>query len=286
MRKEKEVLAQLLDFAASEDRVRAVIFNGSRVNPNIEKDIFCDYDVVFSATEPEYYLGNQGWIQRFGELVIMQQNDCKIGEKDKYIFLMQFKDGVRIDLSFDPIECIAQTIASDSLTEVLLDKDKIIKPLPPPVDSMHYVSKPTEIEFNKVMNEAWWIQTYVAKGILRDEYPLVRYMYDVILQECIIKLLSWYVGLHYDWNINIGKCGRWLKKYLPEPLFNEFKAAYSGGGYEQIWAALFNVGDLIRKVGTDVAQRLGYKYPLQDDINVTEYIKRVKASKKDATEFN
>lgn len=121
----------------------------------------------------------------------MQQNNDKIGGRNKYFFLMQFKDGVRIDLSFDPVECIAQTIANDSLTKVLLDKDYVIKPLPLPNDSIHNVQKPTETEFNKViMNEVWWIQTYVAKGLWRDELPLVRYMYDVILQDCIVKLLS------------------------------------------------------------------------------------------------
>lgn len=54
MRTENEVLTQLLDFANNEDKVRAVILNGSRVNPNLEKDIFCDYDVVFSVTDPDY----------------------------------------------------------------------------------------------------------------------------------------------------------------------------------------------------------------------------------------
>lgn len=285
MRTENEVLTQLLDFANNEDKVRTVIFNGSKVNPNLEKDIFCDYDVVFSVTNPDYYLRNQEWNQRFGELVIIQQNSDKIDERDKYVFLMQFKDGVRIDISFDPVECIAQTIANDSLTEVLLDKDNIIKPLPPPNDSIHYVPKPTENEFNIIMNEAWWIQTYVAKGIWRDELPLVRYMYDVILQDCIVKLLSWHVGIQHDWKVNVGKCGRWLEKYLPEPLFTEFKAIYSGASYEQIWTALFNAGKLTRKVGTEVAHKLGYTYPLQDDINVSEYIKKVKVLKKDATEF-
>lgn len=285
MRTENEVLTQLIDFANVDHKVRAVILNGSRANPNVGKDIFCDYDVVFSVTDPDYYLKNQEWIQRFGELVIMQQNDDKIGERDKYLFLMQFKDGVRIDLSFDPVECIAQTIANDSLTKVLLDKDNVIKPLPLPNDSIHNVPKPTETEFNKVMNEVWWIQTYVVKGIWRDELPLVKYMYDVILLDCIVKLLSWYVGIQHDWKVNVGKCGRWNNKYLPQSLFNEFKATYSGASYEQIWTALFNAGKLIRKVGTEVAHELSYTYPLQDDINVTEYIRKVKGLKKDATEF-
>lgn len=45
MRNEKEVLNQLLSFASNNDMVRAVLLNGSRVNPKVEKDIFSDYDV-------------------------------------------------------------------------------------------------------------------------------------------------------------------------------------------------------------------------------------------------
>ena len=66
---------------------------------------------------------------------------------------------------------------------------------------------------------------------------------------------------------------------------NEFVATYSGTDYEKIWTSLFDAGSLIRKVGTDVAQELDYKYPLQDDINVSEYIRKIKVLKKDATEF-
>jgi aminoglycoside 6-adenylyltransferase len=46
VRKENQVLHELLQLAQDE-RVRAVLLNGSRVNPNVKGDIFCDYDVIF-----------------------------------------------------------------------------------------------------------------------------------------------------------------------------------------------------------------------------------------------
>ncbi|NQX67704.1 aminoglycoside 6-adenylyltransferase [Paenibacillus alba] len=42
MRNEKADLAQLLDFANANSGIRAVLLNGSRVNPNVKKDVFCD----------------------------------------------------------------------------------------------------------------------------------------------------------------------------------------------------------------------------------------------------
>jgi len=56
MRIESEVIDQLLQFAHADEKVRAVILNGSRVNPNVTKDIFCDYDLLFVVTEPRNYV--------------------------------------------------------------------------------------------------------------------------------------------------------------------------------------------------------------------------------------
>lgn len=284
MRKENQVIKQILDFANEEDRVRAVMLNGSRVNSNAPKDLMQDYDVVFFITDINNvsYKTNRQWINRFGELVIMQQNDFDDGS---YIFLMQFKDGVRIDLRFMEVLKIDEAAKEDSLSEIILDKDNISPVLPSPNDSSYYVKKPSQKKFDKIMNEAWWIQTYVAKGIWRDELPLSKYMFDVILLDSIHKLLSLHIGIKYDWNINVGKCGKWFKKFLSEDIYNEFISLYPTADYEQMWEVLFKSGEFIRRIGTEVAENLGYTYPMQDDINVTEYIRKIKELPRDATDF-
>lgn len=182
MRKESEVIRQIMTFVNQDERVRAVMINGSRVNPNTPKDIMQDYDIVLFITNIEdiSYKTNQEWIDEFGELVILQQNNFS---DDPYIFLMQFKDGVIIDLRFSDIS----NIEEDTLGKILLDKDNIAPILSLPNESNHYVKKPTQDEFEKVFNESWWIQTYVANAIWRDELPIAKYMFDVILIDCTIQ---------------------------------------------------------------------------------------------------
>lgn len=46
MRTEHEMLDFILRTAADDERIRAVILNGSRVTPNARPDIFQDFDVV------------------------------------------------------------------------------------------------------------------------------------------------------------------------------------------------------------------------------------------------
>jgi aminoglycoside 6-adenylyltransferase len=65
MRSEEEVLSLLLGYAESDPRVKVVLLNGSRVNPNVPKDILCDYDVIFGVTEPSSFVQNQDWITKW-----------------------------------------------------------------------------------------------------------------------------------------------------------------------------------------------------------------------------
>ena len=276
LRSEEQVLKQILEFASNEDSVRAVILNGSRLNINAPKDIMQDYDVVFfiKGLEDIGYKTDQNWIKQFGNLVILQQNDFDDGS---YVFLIQFKDGLRIDLCYKDIEKLNIVAGEDSLSRILLDKDNLADKIPEPNDTIYFVKRPAEKEWDSVINNLWWIQTYVAKGIWRDELPYVKYMYDVIFMDGIRKLLSWHIGSQYDWQVNVGKCGKWFKCFLKKDLYDEFVSIYSGTDYCDIWQNLFKSGELIRKIGIELSAVVGYKYPMEYDINVSEFIRKIKA---------
>ncbi len=134
MRSESEMLDLILETAKRDERVRAVIMNGSKVNPNAPKDFFQDYDVVYIVTEKESFLADPGWIKVFGELMILQlpdeMSDPPPEGKDYYGYLMQFADGNRIDLSLFLVSKLDK-LEEDSLTLTLLDKDGILLKFPP-----------------------------------------------------------------------------------------------------------------------------------------------------------
>ncbi len=51
MRSEQEMLDLILDTARKDERIRAVMMNGSRANPNAPRDFFQDFDIVYFVTE-------------------------------------------------------------------------------------------------------------------------------------------------------------------------------------------------------------------------------------------
>ena len=67
MRSEQEMMDLILGTAQEDERIRAVILNGSRTNPNVRRDIFQDYDVVYVVTEMGPFVHNLEWIRCFGE---------------------------------------------------------------------------------------------------------------------------------------------------------------------------------------------------------------------------
>ncbi|QMV42516.1 aminoglycoside 6-adenylyltransferase [Cohnella cholangitidis] len=275
MRNEAEVFGQLLAFAEQDPRIKVVLLNGSRVNPNVTQDALCDYDVIYGVTDIAPYAQDQRWIARFGELMIMQHNRIEEDDEPWDIFLMQFNDGIRIDLSFRKVEHIVEP--ADSLTKVLLDKDNRMGNVEPPSDASYVTSKPDRRQYDQAVNEIWWCSTNVAKGLWRKELPYAKFMLDVVVRDALIKLLTWYVGMNSGWSANTGKAGRWLERFLPEELWSAYVRTYADSDLEHIWDALIATGELTRTVGVAVAEQLGYDYPHEDDRGVSRYINRLRA---------
>lgn len=106
-RTEEEMLALTLSFAQAEDSIRVVVMNGSRVNPNVDKDIFQDYDILYFVTDVEPFRDGTRVLPHFGKPIIVQKVEdqvYRLGCGDgRYTYNIQFADGNRIDMGFLPL---------------------------------------------------------------------------------------------------------------------------------------------------------------------------------------
>jgi aminoglycoside 6-adenylyltransferase len=288
MRSEREMLDLIINTARNDERVRAVIMNGSRINPNAPKDFFQDYDVVYVVTEKEYFLADPSWIKVFGELMILQlpdeMSDPPPEGKDSYGYLMQFADGNRIDLSLYPVNKLDQ-LEEDSLTLTLLDKDGILPNFEPPNESGYLPKPPTTKAFFDCTNEFWWVSPYVAKGLWRHEIIYAKHILDNYVREQLMKMLEWYVGMRTGFQKSPGKLGKYLEKYLEPELWDLLLKTYSDTDYDHTWDALLTMGDLFRRIVIPVAEHFGFDYPLSDDERVSAHLRHVRELPRDAKEM-
>ncbi|NEN81985.1 aminoglycoside 6-adenylyltransferase [Paenibacillus elgii] len=280
MRNEQEVLAKLLQLAERDDRIRCIVMNGSRVNPNAPVDFMQDYDIDFYMTNlgDHPYNTDRSWIEAFGERVVVQYEYFEDGSS---IYMMQFKDSVRIDLSFKDIGSI-QEVYQDSLSKVLLDKDNLDLKLPEPNDSSYLVQKPSRYLWNVHIIELWWLQVCIAKELWRDEIPRAKNLYDQYFMESLRFLLEWHVGANYDWKVNVGSAGKWFKRFLEPDIYEQMLSLYCGADPEEQWEKLYQAGELVRRIGGPLAAKLGYDYPADEERNVREYVDKVRRLPRDA----
>lgn len=284
MRSENEMFGLITSTAEQDERIRAVILNGSRANPNAPKDPFQDFDVVYYVEDTAPFWHNLEWIKRFGELMILQlpdeMGDSPASHEEGFAYLMQFTDGNRIDLGIFPIAKLEDRL-QDSLSRVLLDKDGLTKSIEPASEQGYLPRAPTAKAFSDCCNEFWWVCPYVAKGLWRGEIVYAKYMEQIVREE-LMKMLVWHIGWKTHFAHNPGKFGKYFQQYLETELWKMLQKTYADAGYEKTWEALFAMGKLFRTAAIPLAKQFGFEYPSGNDQKVTAFLEQVRRLPKNA----
>lgn len=289
MRTEQEMYDLILGVAREDERIRAVFMNGSRTNPNVPKDIFQDYDIVYVVTETKLFYSDDKWIDRFGERLYMQMPekmdslrgmDCNLDECFGY--LVQFADGVRMDLHLMSPDFAREEIVKDKLCRVLLDKQNILPQVPPATEEDYFVKKPDGTAFLCCCNDFWWCMNNVAKGLWRREVPYVQDMLFLVLRPNLVEMLSWKIGMGNGWSCSIGKSGKYLYRYLSRECWQRFLTTYADGEISHIWEAVMVMCNLFHETALEVSEGLELSYDRQEAENSWNFLKHVRELPEDA----
>lgn len=286
MRNEEIMYGLLMDIAKADDRILAVYMNGSRTNPNVPKDIFQDYDIVYVVRETKSFIGDKDWIHKFGKILYMQypdeSPDYPSDKENHYGWLMQFEDGVRIDLTVQTIQFAREHIHDDRLCRILLDKENILPEVPESTDADYHVKKPSEAQFQACANEFWWCSNNIAKGLWRGEMPYVQDMTNFIVRKQLEKMLAWKTGIRTDFQVSVGKSAKYLYRWLDAGEYQEYLDTYFGGDIEGAWAAVLRMCSLFERTSEYVARELGYTYNDAEARAARSYLEHVRDLPKDA----
>jgi aminoglycoside 6-adenylyltransferase len=278
MRSEEEVMALILNVANADDRIRAVLLNGSRTNPKSTKDIFQDFDIAYIVSEINTFLNDHTWIDIFGERIILQMPDeMTIGDKDENAFhyLMLFKDGNRIDLTIFPVEKLKNEFKQDSLTLLLLDKDHYFEKLLPPGEKNYLIKRPDEKEFTDCCNEFWWVSTYVVKGLWRNEITYTKDKFEGPVRSMFMKMIEWHIGTLTEFSVSFGQAGKNIKKYLSPSVYDKILSTYPDSNSDNIWNSLFIMTEVFSDFANQVAKAMRFNYNKDEEQKVMEYLNQI-----------
>jgi len=284
MRSSEEIKRLIIDVARKDDRIRTVLLNGSRANSKILPDKYQDFDIVYVVDDVESFISDKTWTNLFGDKLIWQLPDemvvgQKVPEKGPRSLLMLFEDGNRIDLTLLSKKEINMNYETDSLTMVWLDKDNLFPDIGLPNDSDYLVREPTEKEFLDTCNEFWWVCTYVAKGLVRNEIIYSKEMLETVVRPMFMNVIAWNIGIETNFSVAVGKGGKFMKKFLAPDLYKKILKTYSDHTLENNWKSLFLMMHEFGQLARTVAVSLKFNYVMTEEKNVTAYVEQLYANK-------
>lgn len=253
MRTEAEMLDVILQTAKTL-QVKAVAMSGSRTCPNVPKDEFQDYDVVYIVDDLDNLTSDLSWLAYFGKRIIEQE----VSLGNRRLYLMFFEDGNRIDLALCPKDRIKEWVDSEAGFTVLEDPNGLFEPYSPSPQRF-WTNPASAIDFENACNEFWWVSAYVVKGICRNQIIYaIDHLYGICQQE-FLKILAWQVASARG-KVDIGKNYKYLFQYLPAEKEKEFSNLLDFSSIEKLSQSLLATMQLFHREAQRLAQKLGFDY--------------------------
>jgi len=252
--------------AVSDERIRVMTLEGSRVNPSVTSDVWQDYDITFLVTEVESFTCSDEWLGVFGEILFMQKPEAmELFPPDIpegwFSYLMIFSDGIKIDLTLVPLRDMDQYFRQDPLIQVLLDKDEICPKLSKPSDERFWVQKPSEAFVGDCANEFFFSCTYAAKGLLRGELLFTNWIFEQVVRVELLRMLGYLAGVRKGFPLNTGKHDKWLPRNLTEEENEKLLETYRLDKIDTAWRTLDTAMKLFEKAMIEVCDSLAYDCP-------------------------
>jgi aminoglycoside 6-adenylyltransferase len=280
---EVEVIDRLLRWASAQQPVRIMLLTSSRVDPAARLDRLSDYDIDLFVADPERFAEQEDWVHGFGTPLLRVRDTTETLGLPIRNDMVLYDDGTKIDYSLWPLAIVERIQARGALPDewdhgirVLLDKDGLTRDWPPPTHRAFIPDQPTAAAFQSLVEEYWFVATYVAKNLWRGEFLPARVIYEYELNYLILRrFLEWRIGIDHGWSIPAGFFGKGLQRHLDPALWAAFQATYSGPDPQEMRAALFRSIDLFRHLATGIAADLGYVYPQDIDERMTDYLRQI-----------
>ncbi len=271
MRTIQQAIDQVKTLTYNNKHIRALIFQGSLIMPHPKIDAFTDIDPLFIVDDLNMFINDESWIELFGTPIARFNDKIDISQGGEcYTRLMIMDDHFKIDASFMHVKD-ARFANNFLLYKIIIDKDNVV-PKPSFNDaSAFYVNKPSQETYVKTIQTFFFDTSYVIKSLRRGEFFFTRHMYHVLNQK-LKKLLSWYVGIFNDFNINIGSEGRYLFDMLDKKTRAMLLETFAGKTMDDNFKALDAYVNLVGHLGRTIEKHLGYPYPYQTEKDMIRYI--------------
>jgi len=269
------IIDDFVCWGKSSDRLYAALIIGSEARKDRPADEYSDLDIVMIVDDPVYFLSSDQWLEGIGSYCFSFVENTLAGGQEKRVL---FDSALDVDFVILPKDMISD-LDSDALAilgrgyNILIDKIDLKNSLPPLVVTKKPYKLVSEQDFINIVNDFWYHTVWTAKKLKRGELWTAKMCLDSYLKWKILPIIECHAHIIHGLDYDTWHRGRFIEEWAEPWVIEELSLCFSRYHKEDIKNALFATMDLFRTIAREVAEKLGYKYPLKADEYTTRWVK-------------
>ncbi len=273
-----QLLRKICAWAEAQHDIRALIVTGSQARG--QADDLSDLDLEIVTRTPDRYVESDSWMSEISPVwvYLSLHNDQGVPTR-----LIIFGGGLEADFTVSAISAVEAMVETRRLSplydrgyRILVDKDQLAGKLPAASLKPALIKVPTQEEFAGVVQEFWFEVYHVAKCLKRDDLWPAKYR-DWKLKELLLQVLEWREKSRHGWDYDTGHLGTRMKEWVDPWVWARLKEAFARFEAADSWPALHISMSVFRDLAQDAANRLGHRYSLEVDQQMSHYIGSLEA---------
>ena len=276
------LIKRLIQWAGSEDDIRAVIILGSRAREHPPADEWSDLDVQLLVTDPDRYVETTQWTRTFGNVILTFTELTPDGKTVERRVL--YEGG--IDVDFVPTDVAEARDALANSTDrgifvvvdrgyrFIVDKDgieeevhaamaRIASPEPP---------MPDEEEYLNVVSDFWYHTVWLTKKLRRGEIWSAWSGLLGITWDDLLTMLAWHAKAQHGADYDTWHGGRFLEQWTDADAVRALDGATARCSESDVRRALPELMDLFSRGARETADALDFLYPEFAESGVREVV--------------
>ncbi len=269
-------LDEVINWAATEDAIRAVLITGSRARGDGSVDEYSDLDLEIITSEIGRYTADDSWLDQLGEVWIRFPLEAAAPYR-----LVWFADGIKVDFQFVDVDSVKSLIRRGELSDeykrgyrVVLDKDGLYRELPPSPRVFPAPRPPRPEELAATVNEFWFEAIHVAQYIRRREFWVVKHR-DWTMKLMLLRVLEWHARAVGGADVNTWILGKRIKEWTDLESAAAIKKIWTGWGAAESWPGFLIQLDLFRRLTGELTRTLGYDWAVVAQREIEAYIRKL-----------
>jgi len=263
------LLDRVVAWAETDPSIIAVVLTGSRAAVHGWPDRWSDVDVELICDDPAPLIGDDGWLHLFGEVLVYLNLLSEGGEHPTR--LVAYSEG-EVDFSLCGRERI--TGQAETLVDlyrrgyrVIFDKEGVTECLPIPDGRPVPRDPPTADEYEYVVSN-FWFEAYHMPGYLAREDLWALKFRDGTMKKALRKMLEW-AALVRDPDADVRQIGHRMHDWVDPATWSGLHDAFGAFDEPSSRMALMVTIEIFRKTACEVADALGFAYPMEADRKIT-----------------